>query len=332
LCATSGETSILAWRPQVSKAAHGGPRGLIAERLPREKNMAQRVVVITAADARYAELALGCIRSARDKQQGCDAAIAFFDLGCTHPQRKSLRPLVDIVAEPEWEFDFPSRDSKPAFLRGLLARPFLRRYFPGFDVYFWLDADAWVQDWTAVELFCDGALRRRGMALVPEIDRGSARQYGGLPEYWKLAAGWYAAAFGNEVAAKLHSFPMLNAGVFALHHEAPHWRVWEESIALALKSACTIMTDQLALNYSVYTQGLFKHTELLPAWCNWMCHNGFPLWHTDRQCLVEPYLPHTEIGILHLTTRDKSPVRNLATTDGQAIDARITYPARPVAS
>jgi hypothetical protein len=288
------------------------------------------MVVITAADARYAELVMGCLQSVRDKPQGRKAAVAFLDLGCTAEQRDALRPIVDSLVEPEWDFDFPGRETKPAFLRGLLARPFLRRYFPGFDVYLWLDADAWVQDWTAVDLFCEGACRRRGMALVPEIDRGSARQYGGLPAYWKLVAGWYTAAFGSEVAAQLHSFPMLNAGVFAMHHDAPHWRVWEESIALALKTVCTIMTDQLALNYAIYAQGVFKQTELLPAWCNWMCHNGFPLWHAERNCLVEPYLPHMSIGILHLTTRDKSAVRRLVTTEGQPIDVRITYPATPI--
>jgi hypothetical protein len=294
--------------------------------------MTERTIVITAADANYAEFVKGCIQSVRDQPAGRQLAVAFLDLGCTGEQRKSLQSVVDRVVEPEWEFDFVARETKPSFLRGLLVRPFLRQYFPGFEVYVWLDADAWVQDWAAVELFCDGACRRRGMAIVPEIDRGSARQYGGLPAYWKLAEGWYTAAFGAQVAGQLRSFPMLNAGVFALHHDAPHWSVWEQSIALALRSVCTVMTDQLALNYAIYTQALFKHTELLPAWCNWTCHNGFPLWHNERGCLVEPYLPHTKIGILHVTTRDKNPVRKLSTTDGQAIDVRITYPAMPVAS
>jgi hypothetical protein len=292
--------------------------------------MTHRMIVITAADARYAEFAKGCIQSVRDKPPGRDTAIAFLDLGCTTQQRDTLQPMVDFLVEPQWEFDFEGRDAKPAYLRGLLARPFLRRYFPGYEVYFWLDADAWLQDWAAVELFAEGARRRTGMALVPEIDRGSARQYGGLPDYWKLTASWYQAAFGGDVAAKLHSFPMLNAGVFALHHDAPHWQVWEDSIRLALQSACTIMTDQLALNYSIYIQGMFKHSELLPAWCNWMCHNGFPLWHREKSCLVEPYLPHTPIGILHLTTRDKSPVRRLTTTDFESIEIQIDYPATPL--
>jgi hypothetical protein len=88
------------------------------------------------------------------------------------------------LREPEWGFDFPGREQKPGFLRGLLARPFLREYFPEFEIYVWIDADAWLQDWYAVELFCEGACRRRGMAIVPEIDRGSQRQFGGLPVYW----------------------------------------------------------------------------------------------------------------------------------------------------
>jgi hypothetical protein len=292
--------------------------------------MNRQTVLITAADAQYADFVKGCIQSVRDKPPGRQVAFAFLDLGCTEEQLAQLRPLLDCVAEPEWHFDFPARESRPAFLRGLFARPFLRCYFPDFEAYVWLDADAWVQDWTAVELFREGAVRRHGMAIVPEIDRGSIRQYGGLPEYWQLAEKWYAAAFGAEVAAKLCSFPMLNAGVFAMHRDAPHWRAWEKALALALKSVCTVMTDQLALNYSIYTQGLFKHTELLPAWCNWTCHNGFPLWREERACLVEPYLPHTAIGILHLTTRDKSPVRRLTTIRGEPIDVRMTYPAQPV--
>ncbi|MGH6976466.1 MAG: hypothetical protein ACREED_05505 [Stellaceae bacterium] len=32
------------------------------------------------------------------------------------------------------------------------AFPFLRRYFPGYDVYLWLDGDTWVQDAEAIEL------------------------------------------------------------------------------------------------------------------------------------------------------------------------------------
>jgi len=193
----------------------------------------------------------------------------------------------------------------------------------------WIDADAWVQDWQAVELFIQGARRRRGLAIVPEIDRGSRMQYGGLPNYWNQVKGWYTMAYGQEIGSQLCSFPMLNAGVFALHLDAPHWKAWEESLREALQKTCTNITDQIALNLVIYRRDTFKQTELLPAWCNWTCHYGMPAWDETRGCLVEPYLPHTSIGILHLTVQKHHQYR-LSTTEGKEIDVRLRYPAGPI--
>jgi len=53
----------------------------------------------------------------------------------------------------------------------MTARPYLPKHFPGHAVYLWIDADAWVQDDTVLDIFVSGA--RRGMlAVVPEVDRG----------------------------------------------------------------------------------------------------------------------------------------------------------------
>jgi hypothetical protein len=264
-----------------------------------------------------------------DKAKGQRPPLAFLDLGCTEEQLAWLRTKVDFIRQPDWEFPFPGREHAPGYLRGLLCRPFLRKYFPGYDVYSWIDADAWVQDWKAVELFLQGALLRQGLAIVPEIDRGSQMQYGGLPPYWNQVRGWYAMAYGEEIATQLCSFPMLNAGVFALHRDAPHWQVWEQSLGEALQKTCTTITDQIALNLVVYRQGTFHRTELLPAWCNWTCHYGLPAWDEARNCLVEPYLPHTPIGILHLTVQKHQQYR-LSTTEGKGIDVRLRYPPGPI--
>ncbi len=286
--------------------------------------MARSTIVITAADAGYFEFLRGTIRSIRDKAPGREVALAVLDLGCTPEQRDWLRQRVDRIAKAEWEFTFPARDRTAAHFKALLVRPFLRKYFPGFDLYFWIDADAWVQDWSAVELFLRGA-ERRGLAIVPEIDRGSQLLYGGLPGYWDWAFQYYETSFGKEVAWQLRSYPMLNAGVYALHRDAPHWQAWAECLHTALQNAATVyMTDQAALNLLVYTRGLFDRTELLPAWCNWTCHYGLPAWDRSSRRLVEPYLPHTPIGILHMTG-PKEQRHTLATTDGGTVELSLRY-------
>jgi predicted O-methyltransferase YrrM len=292
--------------------------------------MAHSCILVTGADARYFAMAAGTIASIRARAPG-HAIIGFFDLGCTPEQRQWLASCVDCICYPEWEFEFPGRHEAPEYIKGLLARPFLRKYFPGYDLYLWIDADAWVQDWRAVELFFHGAVRR-GIALVAEIDRGSRLQYGGLPGFWRYAYECYEAAFGSEAAERYHNYPNLNAGVFALHKDAPHWQAWADHLRMGLQRSATIMTDQTALNLSIYAGGLFDRVEVLPAWCNWTCHFGLPSWDRTTQRLVEPYLPHTPIGILHLTSRHKPARARVPTTDGDVAEVSLLYDGTPTRS
>ena len=282
-----------------------------------------QIIIITAADANYFELVRGTILSVREKAEGENVAIGFFDLGCTPEQLQWLETQVNIIQKPDWDFDFPGKKEAPHYLKGLLARPFLREYFPNFDIYLWVDADAWVQDWQAVKLLVKGATKR-GLAVVPELDRGYYLAYGKLPWYWKFVYRDYQAAFGEKVAQKLHSYPTINAGVFALHKKAPHWEVWAEYLGQVLQRQSSLMTDQIALNCLVYGTELFDKTEMLPAWCNWSCNFGLPVWDKQRGCFVETYLPHEAIGILHMTGHKHDLVK-LATTDGDTIEISLRY-------
>jgi SAM-dependent methyltransferase/predicted O-methyltransferase YrrM len=282
-----------------------------------------QIIIITAADANYFELVRGTILSVREKPEGANVAIGFFDLGCTPEQLQWLETQVNFIKTPDWEFDFPSKNEAPHYLKGLLARPFLRQYFPNFDIYLWIDADAWVQDWKAVELLVKG-VAKRGLAVVPELDRGYYLAYGKLPWYWEFVYRDYQAVFGDEVAQHLYSYPTINAGVFALHKTAPHWKIWAEYLAQGLQQHVSLMTDQIALNRLVYGTELFEKTEMLPAWCNWSCNFGLPVWDKQRGCFVEPYLPQDAIGILHMTGH-KHDLVNLATTDGDTIEISLRY-------
>lgn len=282
-----------------------------------------QIIIITAADANYFELVQGTILSVREKPEGENVAIGFFDLGCTPEQLQWLETQVNIIQKPDWDFDFPGKNEAPHYLKGLLARPFLRRYFPNFDIYLWIDADAWVQDWQAVELLVKGAAKR-GLAVVLELDRGYYLAYGKLPWYWEFVYRDYQAAFGEEVAQQLHSYPTINAGVFALHKNAAHWELWAEYLEQGLQQHVSLMTDQIALNRLVYGTELFDKTEMLPALCNWSCNFGLPVWDEDRGCFVEPYLPQEAIGILHITGH-KHDLVNLATTDANQIEISLRY-------
>jgi len=288
-----------------------------------EYTMSQPALILTGADTRYFEWLQGTVLSVRAHPPSRPVTLGVFDLGCTPEQRDWLQAHVDVVREPDWDFAFPGREQAPRYLKGLLARPHLRRYFPEFDVYLWLDADAWVQDGGALDLFLQGA-ERRGLAVVPEIDRGSTVPYGNLPRVWEAAYKYYEQPFGAEVAGRFCSYPLLNAGVFALHKHAPHWEVWADRLDRGLQRSCTFLTDQMALNLAVYGTELLHRTELLPLWCNWTCHTGFPSWDKCAGRLVEPFLPNTPIGILHVTGRKQDRVQ-VAATDGSLVEISLRY-------
>jgi hypothetical protein len=281
--------------------------------------------VVTGADDRFFAFLRGAIESVPALPAGRSARLAVFDFGLTPEQRAWVERHADALAAPDRHHEFPGRETAPGWLRGLLARPVLRDYFLGADVYLWLGADAFVLDGRAIELFVRGA-RARGLAIVPEMDRGSRLQYGLRPAWWRSVARWYGEAFGPQVAEELQSFPLLNAGVFAIHRSAPHWSAWNQALERTGRHGAQLMTDQMALNYAIFKGGLFARTELLPAWCNWGIHLGPPSWDLGAGRLVEPHLPHTPIGILHCSGINKSEVVPLPCVSGGTAQVRMRFP------
>src|SRR5947199_82278 len=83
--------------------------------------------------------------------------------------------------------------------------------------------------------------RRRGLAIVPELDRGYRLLFGNLAGHAEESVRWYGAAYGPEVGRQMGQFPRLNAGVFALHRDAPHWEAWADALRDGLRHTCTNM-------------------------------------------------------------------------------------------
>ncbi len=281
-------------------------------------------IIITAADSQFFDLVQGTILSIRDKPQGKSVDLGFFDLGCTPEQLEWISGQVNQVVKPRWGYTFPGIETAPSYLRGLLARPSLPKYFPNYEIYIWIDADAWVQDWLAIDLLIQGS-RKRGLAIVPEVDRGNKLLYG-PKDYLADLDQAYRYYFPELDVGLLHTYPLLNAGVFALCHAAKHWSFWDFRLTQALSKRPSILTDQLALNVAIYLDGLFEKTELLPAYCNWTCHYGLPKWDPKRNLFVEPYLPHTPISIIHLTSSSKKEGKHiLLTTEDEKIELSLRF-------
>ncbi len=124
------------------------------------------LAVVTAADSIFFDLLQGMVRSLRDKPQGRDCALYIIDIGLDAEQRRWLLTqgarLFTIGFSNE-------TDGIPRFLSAFLARCGIPEHFPGHEIYLWIDADAWICSWDAVDAYIEGALRT-GFAITAESD------------------------------------------------------------------------------------------------------------------------------------------------------------------
>jgi len=280
------------------------------------------LIIVSAADSGYfallqdAVLSVGALRP--------QVAIGILDLGLQAAEREWLGARVSHLVEPGWDVNFPGRDRMPRVFQAQVSRPFLPRHFPGYERYFWLDADAWLQDWRVVELYCAAAGRDK-LAIVPEIDRAYKRHYK-RPKLLGMTLAWknYREAFGWRAADRLGRNPMVNCGAFALHREAPHWAAWARLIEQVLRRTRFFFAEQTALNYAIFAEHL--PANFLPAYCNWMVGDATPAFDAGRGLFVEPYAPHEVLGVVHLAGTDsKDHTFRLARLDGGTVETQLRF-------
>lgn len=292
------------------------------------------ITIATASTAEYFHFVQGMILSVREKSQSQDLHISLYDLGLTAEQLAWTKDYVNNIVKPEWEFGLSAKDGFREAFKAILAKPLLPKYFPGYDIYLHLDADAWVQDWFAIDLYLAGA-KKGALAITPEIDRAYSANYTASNEFHAFTAELYAGTWGEEYVKKYSYYPILNAGVLAMPKDSPVWGLWEENIRVSLSKNPHFCVEQTALNLAVfehpeqfhYDASDKKNIQLLPATCNWLCHQCLPLFDQELHAYVEPYLPHAKLGIVHRASDNFKGQKSapIYTTDGGSVVRNLKY-------
>ena len=128
-------------------------------------------IICSASDSKYWPLLSGMLNSVEKPAKQDGFSFGILDVGLTQEQKSRLDLFGAVTVSPEWDYKMDHlAEQPPSHLRAMAARPHLPKYFPGYDLYIWLDADCWVQDWSAVVLLAQCALSNK-FAIVPEIDR-----------------------------------------------------------------------------------------------------------------------------------------------------------------
>ena len=258
-----------------------------------------------------------------------NVSLACFDIGLAPQDRDWLASRCAAIAAPGIHFGLDEH-AHPAPLRSFLARPFLPRYFPGYDVYVWIDSDVWLQDVAVIDRYVAGAVGS-GLAVSHESERAYRIQ----PWLFAWTAKHFLNGYGVATGAALLCRRHLNAGLFAAAADAPHWAAWAQRYEAAIRrSGKLVPHDQFALVQAVTTGGVDGPrrlpTAVLAPENNWICDRGVPMWHDTRQAFCKPYAPFEPIGALHLAGPAKTTPYLIRRTGGGTFTSYITQGASPV--
>jgi len=262
-------------------------------------------VIVSLADSNYFPLLLELVESIQRFKESENVAICILDAGLTSDQKDILANKVDEIKSAEWDIPVPGYKIRgKEWLKSQVSRAFLPTYFPNYEKYLWIDCDAWVNDWSSVDLYfkaCENGKLGITQTIGPgyKITSKVNWVFGKLAiiksQNFKHAV---KSKIGYDKARKLAFAPHINIGVFSLEKNSKGWNLWQNNLKKTLKSGNIFGSEGLAINMSVYIDDL--DTEFLPLSCNWITSNLLPKYDEENQTFVEPFLPNQKIGIMHL--------------------------------
>ncbi len=273
--------------------------------------------IVTLADANYFELLNELIDSIKNFTESENISICVLDAGLSEQQKEKLKVKVDQIKKAKWDIDVPAHKVKgKEWLKSQVSRAFIPNYFPGYKKYLWIDCDAWVHDWSAIELYFQ-ACEHGKLGITQTLGPGYKIMSKVKWLFGKIAlikSQNFKHAVSSKIdiedARKLAFAPHINIGVFSLEHSSQCWKIWQNNLKKTLSAGQIFGSEGLAINMSVYIDEV--ETEFLPLNCNWIASNLIPKFDTKKNCFVEPYLPNHKIGIMHLAAgiwKDKKDMR-----------------------
>jgi hypothetical protein len=297
--------------------------------------------IVSLADSNYFELLNELVNSIKSFKESSNIAICILDAGLTDDQKNVLSKKVDEIKKADWDINVPGYKVRgKEWLKSQVSRAFLPKYFSQYKKYLWIDCDAWVQDWSSIDLYFK-ACENGKLGITQTMSPGYKIMSKAKWIFGKIALiksqnfkHAISSKIGIDKARKLAFAPHINIGVFSLEHDSVCWKIWQENLSRTLSSGKIFGSEGLAINMSVYIDQV--ETEFLPLNCNWIASNLLPKFDEKKNCFVEPYLPNYKIGIMHLAAGiwkedkdmrlDKSIEINIKTLQEKHIFKSLRYP------
>ena len=237
------------------------------------------------------------------------------------------------VKIPKWEVSVPNYKIRNRnYLKAQFSRFYLHEYFPGYENYFWLDSDTWINCPETFQHYLKG-VNEKGFAICPQIDRASSKL---LNIKWFLNFPLKINSINYKNISKSISKKWVRNMLVIIHLTLDVLDIVKimkdylsyKKILEASKKGRIFGSDQVALALITFEDNL--EFEFLPSYCNWICEHHMPKYCESREVFVEPYVPHHNIALIHLAGLDAERQNNdimheIKTLSGKKIKKSLRY-------
>jgi lipopolysaccharide biosynthesis glycosyltransferase len=270
--------------------------------------MSGKVAIVSAGDDQYFHLLDGLIASLEDAGLPSHFNLCVYDVGLTSQQVVNLSSRNVKVVAPPWTLEFPSQAKSPCWFRAMTNRPYLPKYFPGYETYLWIDADTWLQQpegiHAAVEVAQQGSIAIVAERFARSIVFPRPNPLGGFRDVVvnealirQNLASCYRECFGQETEYRAQQ-TIYNTGFFALRGDSPIWDQWVQYIRRGLNRAMHRLVEQQAMNLGILESHI--SATVLSNRYNWNITCLEPLYDPTIRQLVDPN-DRKPLGLVHLT-------------------------------
>ena len=259
--------------------------------------MTQKTCIVLAGDSNIFPLTIGCLLSISELRKK-DITINFIDTGCSLDQLEIIKILVDRIVKFDEKLSiFPKGDLRP-YWRAQACRPFIHKYFPEHEIFFWLDSDLWFQNpLIIIDLIKD--VKKFGSVIASEFYEG----YDIFQDPVKYK-NYYVQKkhFMNFYKDKINinDDAYYNIGVLGVSKSSGLFEEFEKVLKILYSVVYTHMTDQIAFNEVLFKTKLFTTVHPIN---NWMCNLGFP--NFVDGVFYDPFKDKLKINVLHLSGKNK---------------------------
>ena len=259
--------------------------------------MVYKTCIVLAGDSNIFPLTIGCLLSISELRKK-DITINFIDTGCSLDQLEIIKILVDRIVKFDEKLSiFPKGDLRP-YWRAQACRPFIHKYFPEYEIFFWLDSDLWFQNsYIIIDLIKD--VKKFGSVIASEFYEGyDTFQDPVKNQNYHVQKKHFMNFYKDKINISDDAY--YNIGVLGVSKSSGLFEEFEKVLKTLYSIVYTHMTDQIAFNEVLFRTKLFTTVHPIN---NWMCNLGFP--NFVDGVFYDPFKDKLKINVLHLSGKNK---------------------------